>query len=62
MIEIQITCSACGRKRYEAPIVLENEAIDILPENLLMKIFNLGWIVEHNGNHLDTYCSKECAK
>lgn len=61
MIAIQYSCAACGKWRLKP--LLETDKTDELNANTIETLLKReGWIVQRNGEHFDTYCSKECAK
>ena len=35
---------------------------DLAPESIKVQIEKLKWIVQFNGDNIDTYCSKQCAR
>ena len=60
MITVEVDCSTCGKAR---PLSIEIETLaDLQPIVLKKAIEREGWIVQINGEYMDTYCSKECAK
>jgi hypothetical protein len=64
-IKATITCSMCGgMERYSKPHPLEiviNGAKDLDQQALKKQIEAQGWIVQLNGDSIDTYCTKKCA-
>lgn len=61
MIELEVSCSMCGKvlhPKMEMPTVF-----DLTPEGIRTRLeaSESEWIVEVNGPNLDTYCSEECA-
>lgn len=55
---INIRCSYCGKKPREIAI---DEKSDLEIPSLIRAFQREGFIVEENGNHIDTYCRKSCA-
>lgn len=58
-LELQVTCSMCGSTK--CPLEIDLELTDLNIESIRRLIEQKGWIVEINGEHFDTYCSKKCA-
>lgn len=62
MITLTISCSKCGKELHPAMDFssstreLAEEIRDRLDES------GSGWIVEENGDNIDTYCSRQCAE
>jgi hypothetical protein len=55
MMILEVCCAMCGKeKRIEVAPVGGNVDAD-------KSIKGAGWIVQQNGQHLDIYCSKQCA-
>lgn len=64
-IKLQITCSHCGEylRNEDGEESLDTETIDDLQSGkIIEQVEKLGWIVQVNGDYLDTYCSARCAK
>jgi hypothetical protein len=61
-MKLEITCSMCIPMRGQ-PIELYIEGPkDLDPKSLKKRIEKEGWIVQFNGDHMDTYCTKKCAE
>lgn len=58
MITLSISCSHCGKLLPEDIEVDGRKELD----NIGKIIESLGWVVQYNGDYIDTYCSKRCAK
>jgi hypothetical protein len=57
---LTVQCSMCAKK---PPLELNIEGPkDLDPEALKKRIEKEGWIVQFNGAHMDTYCTKKCAE
>lgn len=61
MIELTVRCSLCGIAKDNPPLEVGNIFKLALPE-IVKELEKLGWIIQMNGKHIDTYCSKECAQ
>jgi hypothetical protein len=35
---------------------------DKIAQEVKQRLVARGWVVQFNGDHMDTYCSKECAR
>lgn len=53
-MKLQFYCSMCGKEKE-----VETEDGGMTLAALIMKA---GWIVQHNGEYWDRYCSKKCAE
>lgn len=60
MIDIEVSCSKCGKMLPDVFSIEKQQ--HYLLSNLKATLEKHGWIVELNGDSIDTYCSKECAK
>lgn len=59
-MRIEIECAMCGQMMPE-PVFIENEK-DLELKSITKKAKLQGWILEVNGDIIDAYCSKKCAK
>lgn len=60
MIEITLSCAQCGAELNSTMTVDKASAVCV--ESVRLLADGYGWIVQVNGDQVDTYCSKECAK
>lgn len=59
---LKIECSACFYSNKEIELDIVGPA-DLDPQKLKKEIEKCpDWVVEFNGDHMDTYCSKKCAE
>lgn len=62
---LQLTIS-CSHHQKDGWGREEAISLDTIDDNTRKRIErhlkSKGWVVEYNGEHMDTYCSKECAK
>jgi hypothetical protein len=59
---LEVSCSTCWPQE-NLPLALDIEGPkDIDPQKLKKRIEKEGWIVQFNGDHMDTYCTKKCAE
>ena len=60
-ITLEVNCSMCFPPK-KPPLRLDISApIDLRRKALRELIEKEGWIVEFNGQNIDTYCTKACA-
>lgn len=63
MVTLKIDCSHCGRELHDE--ISADDPTTFTPEGLAKITAILErkkWIVQINGDNVDTYCSKTCAK
>ena len=53
-------CAQCGKQPCKEFQV--DRAEELAAENMKHRLEQNNWIVQINGEHFDTYCSKQCAK
>lgn len=59
-MKLQINCAMCGETFPETVEI--QTAKEFTVEHLRKWLKIRGWLVELNGENIDIYCSKECAK
>jgi hypothetical protein len=65
MISIEVICSMCGgQERYSKQNIFftVSDPRHIEPQTFKREIEGRGWIVQFNGDNIDTYCTKKCAE
>lgn len=63
-LEIEVTCSNHQRDGWGKRLELVIDRVQQLDPRELKKRIERhnGWIVQFNGNNIDTYCSRKCAE
>lgn len=59
MITLTVSCSMCGKEHKQIEVEREN---DLRLSGLKEYLKSRGWIVQVNGDNIDTYCSRQCAE
>lgn len=61
MITLKVSCSKCGKELH--PEMDFDSEFELNVEGLRRRLDDSesNWIVEVNGDNIDTYCSKVCA-
>jgi hypothetical protein len=65
MITLQVSCSNHQKQdgSYGRDAEINLDTIDgTTARKVKRELENNGWVVQFNGNHMDTYCSKICAQ
>lgn len=64
-LTLNISCSyhqkGDGGYGREAEIIIDN-IDDSAVKHVTKELKKQGWVVQFNGDHMDTYCSKKCAE
>ena len=61
-IKVTVTCSMCFPPKKRALKMDIEGPKDLDPETLKARIEGEGWIVQFNGDNMDTYCTEKCAE
>lgn len=59
-MKIQVSCVYCGKHFRETDI--DQTKSDLSTEGFIALFKQLGFVVEENGENIDTYCSRTCAR
>lgn len=59
MITLKVECCTCSKGQ---PLEINVDTVEeLILEAVKTRIEKFGWVVEINGNRIDTYCSTKCA-
>ena len=62
MLEVKAICDMCGQKEITVGVPNDFPLKPRIRDLFTRLIEEAGWVVQINGEHFDTYCSKRCAQ